>query len=147
MNSFCDVKEENHWTKESYEACWISLVLETRLQYRKTLSDKNCIGKESYEQQQVVHFIVERNMNQTLKLSCSNGDTAEHLLPLPKKNRGPAKEENTSESSKQHGIIESLYNHGTSTGAESPKSTQTNFRTVNLMSSRQEVSRMGQKRE
>lgn len=117
------------------------------MSFRKTLSDENCIGKESYEQQQVVHFIVERNMNQTLKLSCSNGDTTEHLLPLPKKNRGPAKEENTSESPKQHGIKESLYNHGTSTGADSPKPIQTNFRTVNLMSSPREVSRMGQKRE
>lgn len=143
MNSFCDVQEENHWTKESYQACWISLVLETRPQYRQKVSAKNSTGKDSYEQQQVVHFIVERNMNQILKLSRSDGDTTEHLLPLP---RGPAKEENASESSKQPKIIESLY-HDTSTGADPTKPIQTNFRAVNLMSSPRQMPRMGQKRE
>uniref|UniRef100_A0A8C6SDC4 Uncharacterized protein n=1 Tax=Neogobius melanostomus TaxID=47308 RepID=A0A8C6SDC4_9GOBI len=145
VNSFSDVLEENHWTKERYQACWISLVLETRPQYRQRMSAKNCIGKERYEQQQVVHFIVERNMNQTLKLSCGNGDTTEHLLPLPWKNRGPAKEENTSESLKQQRIIES--NHDTSTGADPTKPIPSNFRAVHLMSSPREVSRKGLKRE
>lgn len=100
MNSFCDVREENLWTKESYQACWISQVLETRPQYRQTLLEKNRTGKERYEQQQVVHFIVERNMNHTVKLCSSNGATAEHLLPLLWKKMSPAKDENSSDTSK-----------------------------------------------
>lgn len=145
MNSFCDVHEEDHRTKKSYQACWISQVLETRPQYRQTLTEKNCIGKVSYEQQQVVHFIVERNMNHTLKLSCSNEDITEHLLPLPRKKMSLAKDENTSEPSKQQIIMKNLHNQSTSGGAEPTKSTQADFGAVNLMSS-SHISR-GQKRE
>lgn len=89
----------------------------------------------------MVHFIVERNMNQTLKLSNSNGYTVEHLLSLPWKNRGSAKEEKATESSKQQRKNESLYCH------DPPKPIQANFRAVNLMSSPQKVSCIGQKRE
>lgn len=34
VNSYCDLQEENERKKESYEACWLSLVLETRPQYK-----------------------------------------------------------------------------------------------------------------
>lgn len=34
VNSYCDLQEENQWKKESYQACWLSLVLETRPQYK-----------------------------------------------------------------------------------------------------------------
>ncbi|XP_033836202.1 telethonin [Periophthalmus magnuspinnatus] len=139
VNSLCDVQEENHLTKECYQACWISLVIETRPQYRQTLSDKNCIGKESYERQQVVHFIVERNLNQTLKLGSRDGDMTEHQLPILQKIRGPIKEENTSEFSKQKTIIER-------TIEDHIKPVQTNFKAVSLMPSRQEMS-LGQMRE
>ncbi|KAJ0065847.1 hypothetical protein NL108_000076 [Boleophthalmus pectinirostris] len=133
VNSLCDVQEENHLTKERYQASWISLVIETRPQYRQTLSDKNCIGKESYEQQQVVHFIVERNLNQTLKLRSRDRDMTEHQLPILQKIRGRVKEENTGEFSKQKREIER-------TGEDHSKPVQTNFKAVSLMPLPREMS-------
>ncbi|KAK1895278.1 Telethonin [Dissostichus eleginoides] len=54
VNSYCDLQEENQWKKESYEACWVSLVLETRPQYKLTLSETDSVRRESYKQQQPV---------------------------------------------------------------------------------------------
>lgn len=34
VNSYCDLQEDNQYKKESYQACWLSLVLETRPQYK-----------------------------------------------------------------------------------------------------------------
>lgn len=34
VNSTCDLQEDNQWKKESYQECWLSLVLETRPQYK-----------------------------------------------------------------------------------------------------------------
>lgn len=148
VNSFCDVQEENKWKKESYRACWISLVLETRLQYRQTLSEKDSSCKEGYKQQQVVHFIVERNLSQTLKLSSSNGDTTEHQLLLFKTNRRPFEEKTSSESSK-HQLKKGLQIQDTAITATSDivKPIQTNFRAVSLMSSPRQINHMGQDRE
>lgn len=38
VNSYCELHEENQWKKESYHACWLSLVIETRPQYRQVFS-------------------------------------------------------------------------------------------------------------
>lgn len=148
MNSFCDVQEENHWKKESYQACWLSLVLETRPQYRQTLSEKDSVGKESYKQQQVVHFIVERSPCQTLRLSSSSGATAEHQLPLLKTSKGLSQEESTRECSKQQRLMESSEIQETRTVliSDLTKPIQSNFRALNLFSPR-ESSHLGQRRE
>lgn len=82
VNSFCDLQEDNQWKRESYEACWLSLVLETRPQYRLTLSETDTIRRESYKQQQVAHFMVERSPSQMLRLGSTSGAMAEHQLPL-----------------------------------------------------------------
>lgn len=34
VNSYSDLQEDNQWKKESYHACWMDLILETRPQYR-----------------------------------------------------------------------------------------------------------------
>lgn len=34
VNSYCDLQENNHWKRESYQAYWLSLVIETRPQYK-----------------------------------------------------------------------------------------------------------------
>lgn len=79
MNSFCDLQEDNQWKKESYEACWLSLILETRPQYKLTLSETDSVHRESYKQQQVVHFSVQWTQNQTLRLSSNNRVMTEQL--------------------------------------------------------------------
>ncbi|XP_049902966.1 telethonin [Epinephelus moara] len=82
VNSFCDLQEENQWKKESYEACWLSLVIETRPQFKLTLSETDSVRRESYKQQQVTHFMVERSPSQILKLGSTSRGMTEHRLPL-----------------------------------------------------------------
>uniref|UniRef100_A0A8C3G7M9 Zmp:0000000930 n=1 Tax=Cyclopterus lumpus TaxID=8103 RepID=A0A8C3G7M9_CYCLU len=82
VNSYCDLQEENQWKKESYQECWLGLVLETRPQYKLTLSETDSIRRESYKQQQVAHFLVERSPSQTLRLGSSSRVTTEHRLPF-----------------------------------------------------------------
>lgn len=82
MNSSCDLQEDDQWKRESYEACWLGLVLETRPQYRLTLSETDSIRRESYKQQQVAHFMVERSPSQMLRLGRASGAMTEHQLPL-----------------------------------------------------------------
>ncbi|XP_068426652.1 telethonin [Clinocottus analis] len=82
VNSFCDLQEENKWRKESYQECWLSLVLETRPQYKLTLSETDSIRRESYKQQQVADFLVERSPSQTLRLGSNSRVTTEHRLPF-----------------------------------------------------------------
>ncbi|XP_044062593.1 telethonin [Siniperca chuatsi] len=83
VNSYCDLQEDNQCKNESYQACWLSLVLETRPQYKLTVSETDSIRRESYKQQQVVHFMVERSPSQTLRLgSNSSRAMTEHQLPF-----------------------------------------------------------------
>lgn len=82
VNSSCDLQEDNQWKRESYEACWLGLVLETRPQYRLTLSEIDSIRRESYKQQQVAHFMVERSPSQMLRLGSASEAMTEHRLPL-----------------------------------------------------------------
>ncbi|XP_042345574.1 uncharacterized protein zmp:0000000930 [Plectropomus leopardus] len=82
VNSYCELQEENQWRKESYEAYWLSVVLETRPQYKLTLSETDNIRKESYKQQQVTHFTVERSPSQILRLGSNSTGMTEHRLPL-----------------------------------------------------------------
>ncbi|XP_076006321.1 uncharacterized protein LOC143000777 [Genypterus blacodes] len=77
MDSWCDLHEEKQKMKESYEANWLSLVMETRSQYKLTLSETDSMRKQSYEQQQVFHFLTERDVGQTLKLSNCRGAMTE----------------------------------------------------------------------
>ncbi|XP_017265403.1 telethonin [Kryptolebias marmoratus] len=81
VNSCSELQEDNQWKKESYHACWINLVLETRPQYRLTLSETNSVRRESYKQQQVAHFVVLRSPMQTLTLGRERGVLTEHQLP------------------------------------------------------------------
>lgn len=49
---------------------------------RLTLSETNSIQRESYKQQQVVHFTVQRSLSQTLKLGSNSRTTTQHQLPI-----------------------------------------------------------------
>nr|XP_015804960.2 telethonin [Nothobranchius furzeri] len=81
LNSYCELQEDNQEKKETYQACWLDLVLETRAQYRLTLSETHSLHRESYTQQQVVHFIVWRSPSQALMLGREGGVLTEHQLP------------------------------------------------------------------
>ncbi|XP_037533224.1 uncharacterized protein zmp:0000000930 [Nematolebias whitei] len=132
VNSYSDLQEDNQWKKESYHACWMDLVLETRPQYRLTLSETDILRRQSYKQQQVVHFMVLRSPRQTLTLGRERGVLTEHQLPSS--SRGPQRatavctEESrvlrrTSEADRQEvDVTRSLY-----------KPIGVNFRAVGLM--------------
>ncbi|XP_060905354.1 uncharacterized protein zmp:0000000930 [Labrus mixtus] len=144
VNSYCDLQEENQWKKESYEACWLSLVLETRPQYKLKLSESNSIHRESYKQQQVVHFMVQRSLSQTLRLASDSGAVTKHQLPLFNTSRGSS----TSGSSEQHAFIQGKEDkqEEAATSPDPSKSRRVNFRASSLMSSPRETSERAQRR-
>uniref|UniRef100_A0A667YPY0 Telethonin-like n=1 Tax=Myripristis murdjan TaxID=586833 RepID=A0A667YPY0_9TELE len=88
VNSHCDLQEEDQWRRETYEAAWLNLVMETRPQL--TLLEKDVTRRESYEQQQVVHFLVQRSPSQILRLGIQGGAMMEHQLPLRTPHRSKA---------------------------------------------------------
>lgn len=49
---------------------------------RLTLLEKDVTRRESYEQQQVVHFLVQRRPSQILRVGSHGGAMMEHQLPL-----------------------------------------------------------------
>ncbi|KAL7840298.1 hypothetical protein AOLI_G00256210 [Acnodon oligacanthus] len=81
VNSYSDVKEKDEIRRESYEATWLDLVMETRPEYKNTLAEKDSSRKENYERKQVVHFIVRRFPNQTLCIGQDGMKMREYLLP------------------------------------------------------------------
>ncbi|XP_059196183.1 telethonin [Centropristis striata] len=151
VNSFCDLQEENQWKKESYEACWLSLVLETRPQYKLTLSETDSIRRESYKQQQVIHFMVERSPSHTLRLGSSSGGMAEHQLPLFNTSRD-LRHATTTFGCTEHERLGTM-NDGvdkqgvTAITQDLCKPARVNFRASGLMSSPRETSQRVQRRE
>ncbi|KAM4735704.1 telethonin [Anableps anableps] len=148
VNSYSDLLEDDLWRKESYSACWLSVVLETRPQYRMTLSETDSVRRESYKQQQVVHQMVERSPSQTLKLGTERGVVTEYQLPLSNRSKEPQRASGTDEP-----VITGKGNL-TAGREEAPTITQDlckpvreNFRASRLMSSPREVSHRLQRRE
>ncbi|KAM6994472.1 uncharacterized protein LKV04_006852 [Tautogolabrus adspersus] len=144
VNSYCDLQEDNQWKKESYEACWLSLVLETRPQYKLTLSESNSIHRESYKQQQVVHFMVQRRPSQILRLGSDSKAMTEYQLPLFNTSRGSS----TLGSSEQQAFIRGKEDKQEAAAANQDlsKPRRVNFRASSLMSSPRETSERVQRR-
>ncbi|XP_070690714.1 telethonin [Pempheris klunzingeri] len=146
VNSCCDLQEDDQWKKESYQACWLSLVLETRPQYKLTLSETDSIRRESYKQQQVVHFMVERSLSQILRLGSDTGAMTHHQLPFFNTSRdlhGATEAQpvilgknDGEDASEVTGITQDLR-----------KPVRVNFRASSLMSSPREISERLQRRE
>ncbi|KAE8288492.1 hypothetical protein D5F01_LYC12364 [Larimichthys crocea] len=145
VNSYCELQEDNQWKKESYQACWLSLVLETRPQYKLTLSEADSIQRVSYKQQQVVHFMVQRSPSQTLQLGSNSGAMIKHQLPFFKSGGdlhhttltgGSTEQQPVQGVDKEEVITQNLV-----------KPVRVNFRASSLMSSPREVSHRVQKRE
>ncbi|KAI3361369.1 hypothetical protein L3Q82_013543 [Scortum barcoo] len=150
VNSYCDLEEENQWKKESYQACWLSLVLETRPQYKLTLSETDSVHRESYKQQQVVHFTVQRSPSQTLKLG--SRVMMEHHLPFFNTSKDLRHGATTSGCTEQP-VRVGEGNDGvsgqkvTTISQHLSKPVRVNFRASSLMSSPRETSHRVQRRE
>ncbi|XP_015254272.1 PREDICTED: telethonin-like [Cyprinodon variegatus] len=136
VNSYCDLQEDNLWKKESYISCWLNVVLETRPQYRLTLSETDRVRRESYKQQQVVHLMVQRSPNQTLKLGRERGVMTEFQLPLSTCTVLPARRNITAGKEETSAKTQDLC-----------KPVRGNFRASGLMSSPREVSHRVPRRE
>lgn len=149
VNSCCDLQEDNRWKKESYQACWVSHVLETRPQFRMTLSETDNVRRESYKQQQVVHFMVERSPSQTLMLGRDGGVMTKHQLPLSHTNRAPHRTAVTFDREAQQPIMLEEESHRADTWEMNDliKPVRENFRASSLMSSPRLISHRVQKRE
>ncbi|TDH12170.1 hypothetical protein EPR50_G00068090 [Perca flavescens] len=153
LNSYCDLQEENQWKKESYQACWLSLVLETRPQYKLTLSETDNIRRESYKQQQVVHFMVERSLSQRLRLGSDSRGMTEHQLPFFNTSRDLHHAKTTFGCPEQKPVILGKGNNGVDTQEvtaitqDLSKPVRVNFRASSLMSSPREISLRVQRRE
>ncbi|KAM4580518.1 telethonin [Odontesthes bonariensis] len=150
LNSHCDLEEDNQWKKESYHACWLSLVLETRPQYRLTLSETDRLRRESYKQQQVVHFMVERSPGQTLMLGREGGRMTKHQLPFINTRRAPHHTTVTCTIMPhipRKGDTGSDKEEVTPTTQDLCKPVRENFRALSLMSSQREASHQTQRRE
>ncbi|KAM6936324.1 uncharacterized protein PEZ65_006468 [Lycodopsis pacificus] len=150
VNSCCDLQEENQWRKESYQACWLSLVLETRPQYKLTLSETDSIRRESYKQQQVTDFMVERSPSQTLRLGSNNRFTTEHQLPFFNTSQ---QHHATATLGGKKPVIQGKGNNGvgkqevTAITQDLSKPVRVNFRASSLMISPREISHRVQRRE
>ncbi|XP_073342197.1 uncharacterized protein [Pagrus major] len=147
VNSFCDLQEDNQWKKESYQACWLSLVLETRPQYKLTLSETDCIHRESYKQQQVVHFMVQRSPSQTLKLGSNSSAMTKHQLPFFNASRDLRRATTTSGYTDQQPVNGVDKQKVTTVTQDLSKPVRVNFRASSLMSSPREISHRVQRRE
>ncbi|XP_030639251.1 telethonin [Chanos chanos] len=84
VNSHSDLKEKDDMKKESYEATWLDLVMETRPEYKTTVIERDSSRKESYEQKRVVHFVVRRYPKQTIRMGEYGTKMREYKLPYKK---------------------------------------------------------------
>ncbi|XP_061574220.1 telethonin [Cololabis saira] len=147
VNSYGELQEDNHWKKESYHSCWLSLVLQTRPQYKLTLSETDSIRRESYKQQQAVHFLVETGPGQKMVLGVSGGAMTTHRSSLfhadPQHATArtadpftPRKEESDADQQEVPAVTQDVI-----------KPVRVNFRASSLMSSPREICHRGQRRE
>ncbi|KAJ8395298.1 hypothetical protein AAFF_G00035000 [Aldrovandia affinis] len=81
VNVYCDVAEDNEKDREHYQSSWLELVMETRPQEKLALLEKDTSKKESYEQEQVTHFLVRRSPEQTIGLGRQGEKLKEYQLP------------------------------------------------------------------
>lgn len=127
---------------------WWIINLLCVLCFRLTLSEADSVRREGYKQQQVVHFMVERNPSQTLKLGSYNGDIKEHHLPFLKTTGRPHQA-----GTEEKPALSERVNNGmdkqevTATPQDLRKSIRVNFRASSLMSSPRETSHRVQRRE
>ncbi|XP_059424392.1 telethonin-like [Carassius carassius] len=81
LNSYSDFLEIDEIARESYEATWLDLLMETRPEYKRTCVEKDSVRKESYESKQVVNFTVRRFLNQSIHMGREGEPLQEYNLP------------------------------------------------------------------
>ncbi|KAG9355756.1 hypothetical protein JZ751_000594, partial [Albula glossodonta] len=81
VNAYCDVAEDNEKHREHYQSVWLELVMETRPQEKVALFEKDSSKKESYEREQVTHFLVRRSPEQIIGLGRQGEKLKEYQLP------------------------------------------------------------------
>lgn len=113
---------------------------------RLTVSETDSIRKESYKQQQVVHFMVERSPSQTLRLGSNSGTMTGHQLPFFNTSRDVHHEcaEQQPAVLRKAGVDRQEV---TAITRELSKPASGNFRASSLMSSPREISHRVQRRE
>ncbi|XP_076869632.1 telethonin [Brachyhypopomus gauderio] len=84
VNSYSDVKESDETKRESYEATWLDLVMETRPEHKITLTERDLSRKETFERKQAAHFVVRRFPTQTLWIGQEGAKMKEYHIPYKK---------------------------------------------------------------
>lgn len=116
--------------------------------FRLTLSEMDNSRRESYKQQQVVHFMVERSPSQKLRLGSHNRSMTEHHLPFFNTARGLHQASDVfrpPQQQQQQQLISGEYKQEGTQDLNKPVTI--NFRASRLMSSPRELSHRMQKRE
>lgn len=107
------------------------------------------VQRQSYKQQQVAHFMVQRNPNQTLSLGHCSGAMVTHQLPSCSASRGLRRVASTfGHLQREPGARERRHSGvGEKEVAPLCKPIRENFSALSLMSSPREISQRVQKRE
>lgn len=120
---------------------------------RLKLSESDSIRRESYKQQQVAHFMVERSPSQILMLGSTSGAMTKHQLPLFNTSREVDRTTTSFRHTEEPVIKEKLIagadrqGTGATTDQDLSKPVRVNFRASSLMSSPREISNRVQRRE
>ncbi|KAM4687199.1 telethonin-like [Rhinophrynus dorsalis] len=77
----CNVQEEDLAKKESCTLHWDDLIMESHLEERMTLSERDMVLKEGYEKRQQTIFLVQRSPLQTIRVGRLGGDMRHYQLP------------------------------------------------------------------
>ncbi|XP_023668142.1 telethonin [Paramormyrops kingsleyae] len=81
VNAHCEVEESNVEKREGCYFAWLDLVMETRPEQNTTLSENMTRPKESYTQRQVDHFLVQRSLDQRIRMGRLGQRMEEYHLP------------------------------------------------------------------
>ncbi|KAL0984969.1 hypothetical protein UPYG_G00151260 [Umbra pygmaea] len=89
INAHCDVKEKDQDKKESYQATWLDVVMETRPKQQTTLFENDFSQRTTYEQKQMAHFLVQRSPMQRIRMGTRGRLMKEYQLPYKNTLRVP----------------------------------------------------------
>lgn len=109
---------------------------------RLTLSETDSVRRESYKQQQVTHFMVERSPSQTLRLGSNSRGMTEHQQPFFNTSRDHEQTEQ-----KPVTLGKEDKQEVTAVTQDISKPVRVNFRASSLMSSPRDTSQRVQRRE
>ncbi|XP_048883073.1 telethonin [Brienomyrus brachyistius] len=80
-NVHCEVEERNVEKRERCYFTWLDLVMETRPEQNTTLSENKTLSKESFTQRRVDHLLVQRSLDQRIRMGRLGQRMEEYHLP------------------------------------------------------------------